>query len=76
APRTLVAGWANDNIGYVPDADAYALGGYEVDQASRYYGHPAGWAPGAGTALVEAAGRLLQRLAWERPQTVTGRGRL
>ena len=74
APRTLVAGWANDNIGYVPDADAYALGGYEVDLASRYYGYPAGWAPEAGAALVEAAGRLLQRLAGGEPRTVTGRG--
>lgn len=63
APRTLVAGWANDNVGYVPDADAYPLGGYEVDLASRYYGYPAGWAPAAGEGLVSAAGRLLERLA-------------
>jgi hypothetical protein len=63
APRTLVAGWANDNVGYVPDADAYPLGGYEVDLASRYYGYPAGWAPEAGRSLVAAATRLLERLA-------------
>jgi hypothetical protein len=63
APRTLVAGWANDNVGYVPDAAAYPLGGYEVDLASRYYGYPAGWAPGAGQGLVAAAARLLERLA-------------
>ena len=63
APRTLIAGWANDNVGYVPDRDAYPLGGYEVDTASRYYGYPAGWAPEAGDALVDAALRLLRRLA-------------
>ncbi len=58
-PRTIVAGWSNDNVGYVPDREAYALGGYEVDTASRYYGHPAGWAPEAGEALVAAAKRVL-----------------
>jgi hypothetical protein len=63
APRTLVAGWANDNVGYVPDAEAYPLGGYEVDLASRYYGHPAGWAPEAGQGLVATATRLLEGLA-------------
>jgi hypothetical protein len=62
-PRTIVAGWANDNVGYIPDADAYPLGGYEVDSASRYYGYPAGWAREAGEALVAAAGRLLRQVA-------------
>jgi hypothetical protein len=62
-PRTLVAGWANDNVGYVPDRAAYPLGGYEVDSASRYYGYPAGWAPEAGERLVAAAHRVLTRIA-------------
>ncbi|MDQ3701801.1 MAG: hypothetical protein M3442_12905 [Chloroflexota bacterium] len=65
APRTIVAGWSNDNVGYIPDRDAYPLGGYEVDLASRYYGYPAGWAEGAGEALVATAGRVLARLAKE-----------
>jgi hypothetical protein len=63
APWTIVAGWTNDNVGYVPDRDAYPLGGYEVDSASRYYGYPAGWAPEAGETLVAAAGRLLRQVA-------------
>jgi hypothetical protein len=63
APWTIVAGWTNDNVGYVPDREAYPLGGYEVDSASRYYGYPAGWAPEAGEALVAAAGRLLRQVA-------------
>ncbi|MBI3970392.1 MAG: hypothetical protein HY332_03805 [Chloroflexi bacterium] len=62
APRTLVAGWSNDNVGYVPDRDAYPLGGYEVDSASRYYGFPAGWAPEAGDTLVAAARRALDQV--------------
>ncbi|MGH2354295.1 MAG: hypothetical protein ACRDI2_16430 [Chloroflexota bacterium] len=63
APQTLIAGWSNDNVGYVPDREAYPLGGYEVDLASRYYGYPAGWAPEAGDRLVAAAGRVLGQVA-------------
>ncbi len=55
----LVAGWSNDNIGYVPDRASYPLGGYEIDIAYRYYGYPAVWAPGTGEAAVELALRLL-----------------
>lgn len=66
ASFTLVAGWSNDNVGYIPDRDAYPLGGYEADVASRYYGYPAGWAPEAGDALVDAAGALLSTVAGAR----------
>jgi len=59
----LVAGWSNDNIGYVPDRDSYPLGGYEIDIAYRYYGYPAVWAPGTGEAAVEHALGLLHDLA-------------
>jgi Neutral/alkaline non-lysosomal ceramidase, N-terminal len=31
--HTLVAGYANDLIGYIPTREAYPLGGYEVDSA-------------------------------------------
>ena len=62
APWMLVAGWSNDNVGYIPDRAAYPLGGYEVDSASRWYGHPAGWAPEAGDRLVAAAARLLAQV--------------
>jgi neutral ceramidase len=58
----LVAGWSNDNIGYVPDRASYPLGGYEIDVAYRYYGYPAVWAPGTGEAAVELALRLLHEL--------------
>ncbi|HEV2122530.1 MAG TPA: hypothetical protein VGW38_07120 [Chloroflexota bacterium] len=63
--RTFVAGWTNDNIGYVPDREAYPLGGYEVDSASRYYGHPAGWAEEVGDALVDSGVRLLRTVSSE-----------
>jgi hypothetical protein len=35
---TLVAGYANGNVGYIPTAAAYPEGGYEVTDAIRYYG--------------------------------------
>ncbi|MDA0709590.1 MAG: neutral/alkaline non-lysosomal ceramidase N-terminal domain-containing protein [bacterium] len=36
--RTITLGYSNGCIGYVPTADAYPLGGYEIDQAFKYYG--------------------------------------
>ncbi len=36
--QTVVLGYTNGCIGYVPTATAYAEGGYEVDTAYRYYG--------------------------------------
>jgi neutral ceramidase len=36
--QTATMAYANDNVGYVPTAAAYAEGGYEVTQAIRFYG--------------------------------------
>jgi hypothetical protein len=36
--RTFALGYSNGCIGYVPTASAYSEGGYEVDQAFKYYG--------------------------------------
>lgn len=36
--HTLVLAYTNGNIGYVPTADAFPKGGYEVDTAIKYYG--------------------------------------
>lgn len=55
----LVVGYAEDNPGYIPPASEFAHGGYEVDEAHRYYGLPASFAPGAAETLVGAARRLL-----------------
>jgi len=35
---TAVPAYTNGNVGYVPTADAYREGGYEVETAIRYYG--------------------------------------
>ncbi len=36
--KTIALAYTNGCIGYVPTADAYAVGGYEVEQAFKYYG--------------------------------------
>jgi neutral ceramidase len=51
----MVCGYSNGCPGYVPWADAYAVGGYEVEEAHLYYGAPACFAPEASGTLVEAA---------------------
>src|SRR4029078_13128306 len=36
--RIFVIGYANEGFGYIPTREAYAEGGYEVDQAHLFYG--------------------------------------
>jgi neutral ceramidase len=55
----LVTGYTGDCPGYLPDAEAYAHGGYEVTDAHRYYGMPAPFARGSAERLLEAAAGLL-----------------
>lgn len=56
--RTMVIGYAGDVPGYLPDAGQYALGGYEVLDAHRYYGQPAPFAQGTLEQIVDAARAL------------------
>lgn len=51
----FVTGYTNGCPGYFPSADEYDFGGYEVEDAHRYYGMPAPFAPGSAEALVRAA---------------------
>jgi len=55
----FIAGFAEDNPGYIPPQEEYAFGGYEVDEAHRYYGQPATFAPGSAERLAAAAVALL-----------------
>jgi hypothetical protein len=59
----LTLAYANGTPGYIPHRSAYPEGGYEVEDAYRYYGNPACYAPEAGEAVVDAACRLLDQLA-------------
>ncbi len=50
----FVAAYCEGNPGYIPPRDEYAFGGYEIDEAHRYYGLPAAFAPGSAEALAAA----------------------
>lgn len=53
-PFTFIAGYANDNLGYIPTEEAFAEGGYEVATAR--------FAKETGAKLVQVAGQCLRRL--------------
>ena len=53
--RVMTLAYANGRPGYIPHRSAYPAGGYEVEEAYRYYGHPTCFAPEAGEAIVETA---------------------
>ena len=60
AKPAFVIGFADDNPGYIPPKSEFVYGGYEVDEAHRYYGLPATFAPGSAEAIVDCALRLLK----------------
>ncbi len=49
-------------VGYIPDPHAMQRGGYEVDDAWRFYGQPAPFQPDAEPRLVSAVQELLVKL--------------
>ncbi|HEV2124578.1 MAG TPA: hypothetical protein VGW38_17635, partial [Chloroflexota bacterium] len=53
---TAVSGYTNGSAGYLPTAEAWDEGGYEVEMASAF-------ARDAGERFVEAANDLLQQIA-------------
>ncbi len=57
--RVVTLAYANGRPGYIPHRSAYPAGGYEVDEAYRYYGYPACFIPEAGEAIVATALDLL-----------------
>ena len=58
--KIMTLAYANGRPGYIPHRSAYPAGGYEVDDAYRYYGYPACFAPEAGELVVETALELLE----------------
>ncbi|MGO1077420.1 hypothetical protein [Inquilinus sp. CA228] len=61
ADRTMTFGFADGCPGYISPAGEYRHGGYEVEEAHRYYGLPAAFAPGAAERLIDAAIELTRR---------------
>ncbi len=59
-PRTFIAGVANDCVGYIPDSEAYDLGGYQL-----WTGFHSLVERGTGERMVEGALELLEELSGE-----------
>jgi hypothetical protein len=55
----LPVSYAAPIVGYVPDRDASAKGGYEVEDAWRFYRHPAPFAPDSEERIVAAVKALI-----------------
>lgn len=45
--------YADDNPGYIPPASEYEHGGYEIEEAHRFYGLGAAFAPGSAEHLAK-----------------------
>lgn len=53
APLFVIA-YADDNPGYIPPQTEFACGGYEVEEAHRFYQQGATFAPGSAERLADA----------------------
>ncbi len=62
AVQTVVLGYTNGCIGYVPTEQAFSEGGYEVDNAIRYYGRTM-LAPECEGLILARATELLQEVS-------------
>lgn len=58
----FIIAYADDNPGYIPPSDEYRFGGYEIDEAHRFYGLGATFAPGSAERL-EQTGCLMAKNA-------------
>ncbi len=67
-PDAIVLAYAGDNPGYIAPRSEYPHGGYEIDEAHRYYGQPATFAEGSAERLVDAAESLVRDLKFIRSQ--------
>ena len=63
ARTVLVAGYTNGCPGYLPPHEEHAHGGYEVNEAHRYYGMPGAFDAAAVDALEACAVDLIDRTA-------------
>ena len=58
----FIIAYADDNPGYIPPRTEYRSGGYEIDEAHRFYGLGATFAPGSAERL-EQTGCLVAKNA-------------
>ncbi len=62
----FIAAYANDVMAYIPSERVLQEGGYEGNTSMRAYGHPAIWAPGIETAIIQEVERQLLSLGRKR----------
>lgn len=58
----FVLAYADDNPGYIPPRAEYAHGGYEIEEAHRFYGLPGTFASGTAEDLARAVAAAAARL--------------
>lgn len=58
--QAVVVAYTNADIGYIPTAESYAKGGYEVEWAYKYYGYPGPLAPEAGERVAAALAGFIE----------------
>ena len=58
----VLCGFANGCIGYVPTADEYARGGYEIDLAYKFYPSVQMIAPASEALIRERATALIAKV--------------
>lgn len=63
AHTVLVAGYTNGCPGYLPPRDEHGHGGYEVNEAHRYYGMPGAFDAAAVDVLEACAVALITKIA-------------
>ena len=61
-PATVLCGYANGCVGYVPTADEYPRGGYEIEEAYKVYPSVQMLAPESEAMIREGAKRLLKEV--------------
>ncbi|MEY4941342.1 MAG: hypothetical protein RIQ93_3077, partial [Verrucomicrobiota bacterium] len=59
--NTMVLGYSNDVLAYIPNERVLREGGYEGDTAMRLWGHPSPWATGIEEKIVASALKLARR---------------
>lgn len=60
--------YADDNPGYIPPKSEYCHGGYEIEEAHRFYGLGAAFAPGSAERLEHAGRALAENAAFAATQ--------
>ncbi len=58
--HAVVVAYTNADIGYIPTAESYAKGGYEVEWAYKYYGYPGPLAREAGERVAAALAGFIE----------------